>query len=101
MQYTMPALQYVRHALHCDFGSTSTISHSSVFPAAIIASFDFAEGIERMMLLKITLKCLSLRVILDLLNQVMNVNAVRSFHHRIWHTGDVEIDVFVIHPSQG
>ena len=39
-QYTMPALQYVRHALHCDFGSTSTISHSSVFPAAIIASFD-------------------------------------------------------------
>ena len=39
-QYTMPALQYVRHALHCDFGSTSTISHSSVFPAAIIESFD-------------------------------------------------------------
>ena len=35
----MPALQYVRHALHCDFGSTSTISHSSVFPTAIIASF--------------------------------------------------------------
>ena len=33
----------------------------------------------------------------DLLNQVVNVNAVRSFHHRIWHTGDVEIDVFVIH----
>ena len=36
----MPASQYVRHALHCDFGSTLTISHSSVFPAAIIASFD-------------------------------------------------------------
>ena len=40
VQYTMPALQYVKHALHCDFGSTSTISHSSVFTAAIIASFD-------------------------------------------------------------
>ena len=40
MQYTIPALQCVRHALHCDFGSTSTISHSSVFPAAIIASSD-------------------------------------------------------------
>ena len=40
VQYTMPALQCVRHVLHCDFGSTSTISHSSVFPAAIIASFD-------------------------------------------------------------
>ena len=26
--------QYVRHVQHCDFGSTSTISHSSVFPAA-------------------------------------------------------------------
>ena len=33
-------VQYVRHALHCAFGSTSTISHSSVFPAALIASCD-------------------------------------------------------------
>ena len=58
MQYTIPELQYVRHALHCDFGSTSTISHISVFPAAIIASFDlFAKGIECTMLLEITLKC--------------------------------------------
>ena len=40
VQYTMPALQYVRHALHCDFDSTSTTSHSSVFLAALIASFD-------------------------------------------------------------
>ena len=37
MQYTIPVLQCVKHALHCDFGSTSIISHSSVFPAAIIA----------------------------------------------------------------
>ena len=36
----MPALQYVKHALQCDFGSTLTISHSSEFPAAIFASFD-------------------------------------------------------------
>ena len=35
MQYTIPVLQCVKHALHCDFGSTSIISHSSVFPAAI------------------------------------------------------------------
>ena len=35
-----PTSQYVRHALHCAFGSTSTISHSSVFPAASIASCD-------------------------------------------------------------
>ena len=48
------------------------------------------------MLLEITLKCFSLRVILDLLNQVVNVNAVRSFHHRTWHAGDVEVDVFLI-----
>ena len=30
----------IRQACSCDFGSTSTISHSSVFPAALIASFD-------------------------------------------------------------
>ena len=40
VHYTIPALQCVKHALHLDFGSTSTISHSSVFPAAIIASFE-------------------------------------------------------------
>ena len=42
VQYTMPALQCVRHALHCNFGSTLIISHGSVFPAATIATFDFA-----------------------------------------------------------
>ena len=49
------------------------------------------------MLLEIILKCFSLRMTLDFLNQVMNANALRSFHHRIWHTGDVEINVLVIH----
>ena len=48
------------------------------------------------MLLKITLMCLSLRVILDLLNQVVNVDAMWSFHHRIRHARDVEVDVFSI-----
>ena len=48
------------------------------------------------MLLKITLKCLSLRVILDLLNQVVNVDAMWSFHHRVRHAWDVEVDVFLI-----
>ena len=77
VQYTMPALQYVRHALHCDFGSTLTISHSSVFSAAIIASFDsLLKGLNAQCCVEITLKCFSLRVILDLLNQVVNVNTM-------------------------
>ena len=93
----MPTSQYVRHALHCAFGSTSTISHRSVFPPSHNRIFwFFAEGTECLMLLKITLKCLSLRVVLDLLNQVVNVNAMWSFHHRIWHAWDVEVDVFLI-----
>ena len=37
----LPDVKVRRHALHCAFGSTSTISHSSVFPAALIASCDF------------------------------------------------------------
>ena len=35
----------------------------------------FAERVELSMLLKITLKCLSLRMVLDLLNQILNVDA--------------------------
>ena len=49
------------------------------------------------MLLEIILNCFSLRMTFDFLNQVMNANALRSFHHRIWHTGDVEINILVIH----
>ena len=98
VQYTIPALQCLRHALHCNFGSTLIISHGSVFPAAIIASFDSSlKGLERTMLLEIILNCFSLRMTVDFLNQVMNANALRSFHHRIWHTRDVEINVLVIH----
>ena len=48
------------------------------------------------MLLKITLKCLSLRVVLDLLNQVVNVDAMRSFHCRIRHSWNVEVDVLLV-----
>ena len=40
VQQTMPASQYARHTLHCAFGSTSSISHSSIFPAALITSRD-------------------------------------------------------------
>ena len=36
-------------------------------------------------------------MIFDLLNQVMNANALRAFHRRIGNTGDVEINVLVIH----
>ena len=48
------------------------------------------------MLLKITLKCLLLKVVLDLLNQVVNVNAMGSFHCRIWHSWNVEINVLLV-----
>ena len=36
----MPTSQYAKHALHCSLGSTSSSSHSSVFPAALITSRD-------------------------------------------------------------
>ena len=48
------------------------------------------------MLLKITLKCLSLRVVLDPLNQVVNVDAVWSFHCRVRHSWDVEVNVLLV-----
>ena len=48
------------------------------------------------MLLKITLKCLSMRVALNFLNQVVNVDAMRSFHRWIRHSWDVEVDVLLV-----
>ena len=36
----MPTSHYARHALHCALGSTSSSSHGSVFPAALITSCD-------------------------------------------------------------
>ena len=98
VQYTIRVLQCVRHALHCNFGSTSIISHSSVFPAAIIASFDsLLKGLNARCCWRSFWSASRWGWFSIFLNQVMNVNALRSFHHRIWHTGDVEIDVSVIH----
>ena len=49
------------------------------------------------MLFEIILNCFFLWMTFDSLNQVMNVNALRAFHRRIGNTGDVEINVLVIH----
>ena len=49
------------------------------------------------MLLEIILNCFFLWMTFDFLNQVMNAYSLRSFHHRIWNTGDVAINVLVIH----
>ena len=48
------------------------------------------------MLLKITLKCSSLRVVLDLLNQVVSVDAMWSFHCWIRHSWTVEVNVLLV-----
>ena len=47
-------------------------------------------------MLKIALKCMSMRVVLDLLNQILNVDAMWSFHCRIWHSWNVEVSVFLV-----
>ena len=49
------------------------------------------------MLFEIILNCFFLWMTFDSLNQVMNANALRAFHRRIGNTGDVEINVLVIH----
>ena len=49
------------------------------------------------MLFEIILGCFFLWMTCDSLNQVMNVNALRAFYRRIGNTGDVEINVLVIH----
>ena len=49
------------------------------------------------MLFEIILNCFLLWMTFDSLNQVMNVNALRAFHRRIGNTGDVEINVLVVH----
>ena len=48
------------------------------------------------MLLKITLKCMSLRVVLDLLNQISNVDAMWSFHCRMWYSWNVQVNVLLV-----
>ena len=98
MQYIILVLQCLRHALHCNFGSTLIISHSLVFPAAIIATFDSSlKKIEWSMLFEIILNCFFLSMTFNFLNQVMNADALRAFHRRIGNTGDVEVNVLVIH----
>ena len=65
------------YTLCCVLGSVLSNLHSSVSPAASITFRDsLLKKIELSMLLKFTLKCLSLRVVLDFLNQISNVDAM-------------------------
>ena len=61
--------------------STSSSSHNSI---------------ECSMLMKITLKCLSLRVVLDRLNHISNVHVMWLFHCRMWQSWNVEVDVLLV-----
>ena len=92
VQQTMPTSQHDRHTLNCALGSTSSSSHSSVFPTALFLWF-FAERVGLWTLLKNTLKYLSMRVVLDFLNQTLNVGAMWLVHCRMWHSWDVEVNV--------
>ena len=89
VQWT-PTSQYDRHTLHCALCSTSSSSDSNH------VLWFFAEKVELSMLLKITWKCMSLRVVLDLLNQISNVDAMWSFHFRMWYSWIVEVNVLLV-----
>ena len=82
--------------------STSTISHSSVFPAAIIASFDsLLKGLNARCCWRSLWSASRWGWFSICWIKLWTVNTMWSFHHhRIWHARDVEVDVFVI-KSQG
>ena len=54
------------------------------------------KGIKWLTLLQVSLKCMSLKVVLDLLNKVLNVDAMRSFHCRIRHSWNIEVNVLLV-----
>ena len=97
VQQTMPTSQYARHALHCALGSTSSSSHSSVFPAVLITSCDsLLKGLNCRCCWRSLWSAFSLRMVLDLLNQILNIDAMWSFHCWIWHSWNVEVNVLLV-----
>ena len=98
VQYIIPVLQCLRHTLQCHFGSTLIISHSSVFPAAMSATFDSSlKGLNDW--------CCSRSFWIASFCGWLSILWIKSwmlmlwerFHRRIGNTRDVEINVLVVH----
>ena len=47
-------------------------------------------------LLEIALKSMSVRVVLDFLNQFSNAGAMQLFHGRMWYAWNVEVNVLLV-----
>ena len=93
----MPTSQYARHALHCAFGSTSTISHSSVFPAALIASFDsLLKGLNARCCWRSLWSACRWGWFSIFWIKLWTLTPCDRFNHRIRHSWDVEIDILLI-----
>ena len=84
----MPSLQYDRHSVHCVLGSVSNSSKSPY--VAHILNHLLCHRTERVVgfvLLQISLKILSVRVVLDLLDKFTNTIVLSLFHNRMWKSG--------------
>ena len=84
VQWTMPWFQYERHSLHCVLGFVSHNSNSSTLPMSLIIFLDFTKWVVGIILLKIGLKILSMRMVLDLLHELTNTRIFSLFHNWMW-----------------
>ena len=96
-QYMIPVLQWLRHTLHCHFGSTLTISEISMFPASMIAFFDSAlNALNDCCLSRSfwTASCCGWRVILRINWRMLKF--WETFHRFVRNAGDVEVNVPIV-----
>ena len=82
----------------CVLGSVSNISNSSTLTMSwIIFLGRRTELVVGFVLLYTSLKRLSVRVVLDLLDQFTNTTVLSLFHNRMWQSGYSEVDVNLVY----
>ena len=90
-QQTMSMSKYDKHILQCVWGSVSSNSHNSMFPISWVS---WIICVDFWLLLQVSLVGMSMRVILDLLNQFSNIGALQLLHSGTWQSWKYEVHVF-------
>ena len=75
--------------MHCTLGIVSHTSNSSTLPMSRIT-----EWVVGVVMLQISLKCLSMRMTLDLLREFANTEVLCLFHNCMWQSRHSEVNVY-------
>ena len=81
----------------CTFGIVSHNFNNSTLPISRIIAFELLlNGLVDVILLQVGLKCFSMRMTFDLLDELLNAEVFCVFHNCMWQSRHSEVNVYFL-----